>query len=168
MSTRHNVVFMGTEGTYEDDKGNKKEYGKLKFNKDGKINLACIKDYPKVYVHWDGYPSGALPILRDFLNTDGARSRMHDPEYLSAYYIGYKIIHDFGFTNLKSLDDYKSIGIATKLSDWTDFTYIVKPEKIDATKIKFVIYILSQNKKLIAKVENINDLESLEDCEWWY
>lgn len=168
MGTRHNVVFMEKEGKYEDDKGNKKEYGKLKFNKNGKLNMQCVKNYPKVYVHWDGYPSGALPILKEFLNSDEARSRMNDPEYLSAYYVGWKIIHDFGHTNLKSLDDYRSIGIESKLSDWCDYTYIIKPESIDATKTKFVIYILNYEFKLIQKIENINNLEEYMEEEWWY
>lgn len=157
MGTRHNVVF--------------KENSKIKFNKDGKLNLKCIKDCPKVYVHWDGYPlgyvneddtvgGGALPILRDFLNTNGAKSRSHDREYLSAYYVGWKIIHDFEFTNLKKLDDFRSIGIETKLNDWCDYTYIVGPEATSADTWKFVIYVLDYKLKLIKKVENINDLES--------
>ena len=168
MGTRHNVVFMGREGIYRDDKGNEKEYGKLKFNKNKKLNMRCIKDYPKVYVHWDGYPSSALNILKDFLNSDGARSRMTDPEYLSAYYVGWKIIHDFGHTNLKELDDYRSIGIESKLNDWCDYTYIIKPESIDASKAKFTIYVLNYKFELIEKIENINNLEKYMEEEWWY
>ena len=158
MGTRHNVIFNGAD--------------EIKFNKDGKLNMKCIKYSPKVYVHWDGYPlggfdketgtvfGGALPILKEFLNTDGAKARSHDREYLSAYYIGWKIIHDFGFTNLKNLDDFRSIGIETQLNDWADYSYVIIQESTSHDTWKFVIYVLDYNLKLIKKVENINDLES--------
>lgn len=154
MGTRHNVIFC-----------EKKE---IEFNVGGKISLRCIKNSPKIYVHWDGYPSGALPILKEFLNSEGARHRNNDMEYLSAYYIAWKIIHDFGHTNLKELDDYRSIGIETSLNDWCDFTYIIKNEPVDAMHSKFVIYVLDANLKLLRVIENINNLEAYEQEEWWY
>ena len=153
MGTRHNVVFTNDE---------------IEFTVEGKIKQKSIKNAPKIYVHWDGYPSGALPILKDFLNSEGARHRQTDCEYLSAYYVAWKIIHDFGKTNLKELDDYRSIGIEASLSDWCDFTYIVTTEPTDATYRKFVVYILGYNYKLIEKIENINNLEKYEECDWWY
>lgn len=168
MGTRHNVVFLGPEYRYKDNNGNEQKMNKLKFNANGKINLTCIKNAPKVYVHWDGYPSGALPILKDFLNTDGAKHRLNDEQYLSAYYIAYKIIHDFDKTNLKELDDFASIGVEPKLNDWCDFTYIIQPETVDASYSKPVIYVLDYNYKLIQKIENINNLEKYIDEEWWY
>ena len=168
MGTRHNVVFMGKKYTYEDDNGNKKITNELKFNKSGKVNLTCLKNSPKIYVHWDGYPSGALPILKEFLNSQGARARMCDEQYLSAYYIAWKIIHDFETTNLKTLDDYRSIGIETSLNDWCDYTYIIRPEARSATFTDFTIYVLDYNLKLIEKIENINNLEKYFDKEWWY
>ena len=164
MSTRHNVIFMGNEFTYEDKDGNKKTANELRFKKDGSIYKQCIKNSPKVYVHWDGYPIaksengyfGALPILTNFLNSEGARSRMHDEQYLSAYYIGWKIIHDFGHTNLKDLDDYRGIGIETTLSDWADWNYIIKPEAKSHNNYKFTIYVLDYNLKLVAKIEQMD------------
>lgn len=170
MGTRHNVVFMGYEHEYEDEKGNKKIANQLNFAKTKKVYKKCLKDCPKVYVHWDGYPSGALPILKEFLNTEGARSRMHDPEYLSAYYISWKIIHDFGHTNLKQLDDFRSIGVETQLSTWADYTYIIKPEAKSHNNNKFVIYVLDYNLKLIAKIERLDDIDTFEQeqPEWWY
>lgn len=155
MGTRHNVVFQQWE----------KE---VKFNKNGKLNLNCIKNANKIYVHWDGYPSGAIPILQEFLNSTGAQHRMCDNEYLSAYYVGWKIIHDFGHTNLKELDDYRSIGLENSLNDWCDFTYIIQPETVDAKFIKFVIYVLDYSLKLLCKIENINDIEKYENEDWWY
>ena len=161
MATRHNVIFNGDN--------------EIKFNKSGKLNKKCIKHSPKVYVHWDGYPlggfdeetesvyGGALSIFKEFLNTDGARARAHDLEYLSAYYIGWKIAHDFNYTNLKSLDDFRGIGIETELSDWADYNYVIQKEMTSHDTWKFVINVLDYNLKLIKKVENINDLESYKE-----
>lgn len=156
MGTRHNVVFQPCE--YYDKETNKR-INEIKFNKNNKLSLKSIKNSNKIYVHWDGYPSGALPILRDFLNSDGARNRMCDTEYLSAYYIAWKIIHDFGHTNLKELDDYRSIGMENNLNDWCDYTYIIQPERVSGGYNKFVIYILDYNLKLIDKISNINNID---------
>lgn len=165
MGTRHNVVFLGKEFY---DKENNKKINELEFNKNGKIKIRCLKNAPKIYVHWDGYPSGALPILRDFLNTDGAKNRLCDEQYLSAYYVAYKIMHHFGHTNIKTCDDFRSIGIEPSLNDWCDYTYIIQPETVDATYTKPVIYILDYNYKLISKINNISNLEEYENEEWWY
>ena len=165
MGTRHNVVFQPCEYTNEETK---KRINEIKFNKDNTLNLNCVKNSNKIYVHWDGYPSGALPVLKDFLNSDGARNRMCDTEYLSAYYVAWKIIHDFGHTNLKELDDYRSIGLENNFNDWCDYTYIIQPQSVDASYKKFVIYVLDYKLRLIEKIENINNLEKYENEKWWY
>lgn len=154
MGTRHNVVFMYPENEY-------------RILKNGKLSFASLKKNPMIYVHWDGYPSGALPILVEFLTSDGARYRINDTEYLSAYYIAWKIIHDFGYTNLKELDDYRSIGIQTECNDWCDYTYIIQKNTITIVKGgggKFagdgeILYEFNYNEE---KIEDIKDMD------WFY
>ena len=106
-----------------------------------------------IYVHWDGYPSRALPILVDFLTTEGARYRINDVEYLSAYYVAWKIIHDFGIQNLKDMDDYRSIGIEVECNEWCDYTYIVKGDII--TIINYNGKVLHEFKYLEEDIENV-------------
>ena len=150
MGTRHNVVFA-----YEED---------IKYiNKGKKISQANLKGKaPMIYVHWDGYPSGALPILQEFLQTEGAIYRKNDIEYLSAYYVAWKIIHDFGFSNLKKLDDYRSIGIESQCNDWCDYTYIVIPSQEK-------IIICDGNGKILADFfYNEQLIEDVKYEEWYY
>ena len=149
MGTRHNVVFLYPEN-------------EIKYLKNGKVSFASLKKNPMIYVHWDGYPSGALPILVEFLTSDGAKHRINDTEYLSAYYICWKVIHDFGITNLKELDDYRSIGIETECNDWCDYTYIIKNDIItvvnyNGQKLYEFNYIQENLEQVIEIINKIND-----------
>lgn len=147
MGTRHNVVFV-----YNEDE--------IKILKNGKVSFANFKSkVPMVYVHWDGYPSGALPVLVEYLNSEGAKRRLHDPEYLSAWYIAWKIIYDFEKIP-KDCPDYTGIGIETQCNDWCDFTYIVCRE---------IIYILSYDGTILYKFHyQEEDLDDIKQEEWYY
>lgn len=150
MGTRHNIVFIN-------DKESIKEL------KNGSISSARLsKNNPCVYVHWDGYPSGALPILIEFLSIAGAQNRICDKEYLAAWYVAYKIITEKGADseNIKNFADFTGIGIEAKLNSWCDFTYIICGDEI---------YICDYKMKLLCifnyKEDTIDDIKY---CEWYY
>ena len=86
------------------------------------INVEDV-DCPMVYVHNDGYPKGILPVLTEYLRTDGAKSRKDDMEYLSAYFLAYSIIRKKG-SELRKLDDYTTFGI-TSPRTYANYNYCV-------------------------------------------
>lgn len=150
MGTRHNIVFTYPENVKYISKGKKISQANFK----GKC--------PMIYVHWDGYPSGALPILKEFLQSEGAMHRKNDIEYLSAYYVAWKIIHDLGYSNLKEIDDYRSIGIESQCNDWCDYTYVVIP-------LMEKIIVCDGSGKIIADFfYNEQLIEDIRYEEWFY
>ena len=88
MSTRGNYVFIDYPVK---DNGNN-EWVKdpeqiVNLKKGISDDTETIKRGNKIYIHWDNYPSGAIPRLFEFLSLEGARSRKYDKEYLSAWFV---------------------------------------------------------------------------------
>lgn len=85
-----------------------------------------------IYIHWDMYPSHFLPIAIDFLNLEGAKHRYDDSYYLSAYFVAFYINEIIAKgADLRDLDDFRSIGIATDLNDDIEYCYLIVPNFID-------------------------------------
>lgn len=204
MSTRGNYVFIDAPLKVDDD---------LNFIKDedGKWvvdveelrqledtiddDLISIKYGQKVYVHSDNYPSGAIPPLLEFLNTNGAKNRVNDDSYLAAWFVTYKCLEmlpytrsfydrDFkpedcinpSYNDLVNSNDFFGVGLLTGLSYWADYTYVICPElkSLDSpeTTGKSVIYVYNvsygdKKCKFLGKFVSDVDIEELKEAEWW-
>lgn len=158
-------------------------------------DLLSVKYGQKVYVHSDNYPSGAIPPLLEFLNTDGAKNRVNDDSYLAAWFVTYKCLEMLPFTrsigdkdfnrkdcinpsyeDLVKSNDFFGVGLETNLSSWCDYTYVICPElkSLDSpcTTGKSVIYVYESNYrqknfKFVDKFVSDIDIGELEAKSWW-
>ena len=162
MSTRGNYVFIDYPI---------KKVGENKWEKDPeaivqmKLGISdeteCIKKGNKIYVHWDNYPSYALPTLFEFLRLDSALGRKTDKEYLSAWFVAYKTVGlNETFTDNLS---FTGVGLENSLNDWCDYTYVILPDKEG-----FRIFIYDHHLNFIDEIHSTEDLKALENEEWWY
>lgn len=125
---------------------------------DGRIDVKN-EDCPMVYVHSDGFPEGLLPILTEYLRTDGAKSRKNDAEYLSAYFLAYSIIRKNG-SELSELSDYTQYGITTP-NTYANYHYCVANNYGE-----FTIFICdSQGEVLDITSSKTYGLCTCEDCK---
>lgn len=162
---------MGTRGNYVFIDYPVKQVGENEWKPDAEaiVNLKlgisndteCIKRGNKVYVHWDNYPSYALPTLFEFLHLKGAVGRKTDKEYLSAWFVAYKTV---GLNETFTGDcDFTGVGLENYLNDWCDYTYVILP---DAEGFRIFIYDYHFN--FIDEIHSDDDLEELAKEEWWY
>lgn len=126
-----------------------------------------IKRGFKIYVHWDNYPSGALPRLFQFLKLKGAEGRAYDPSYLSAWFVTYNccLNNDWELKpfDLENHHSFTGIGLENNLNDWCDYTYVIL---YDSQGFRIFIYDWEFN--FIDEVHTTDDLEELKNEEWWY
>lgn len=161
MSTRGNYVFI--------DYPVKEENGNWVKDPEALVNLKLgisddnevIKRGNKIYVHFDNYPSYALPTLFEFLHLPGAKGRYNDVEYLSAWFVAYKTV-GLGKT-FDANAAFTGCGLETRLNDWCDYTYVIVPD----VKGTFRIFIYDYHLNFIDEIHSDDDLKELEEEEWW-
>lgn len=163
MATRGNYVFI--EYPHKKDEDGKwvedaEAIVKLKLGISNDNDI--IKNGYKIYVHWDNYPSGAIPRLFEFLSFDGAKARSNDASYLSAWFVAYNCCYGEE-DSFSSKRDFSGVGLENNLSDWCDFTYVILPD------IKgFRIFIYDYDFNFIDEIHSNDDIEDWETAEWWY
>lgn len=204
MSTRGNYVFIDVplkvddELIYiKDENGNfivdVEELNQLEKTIDDE--LLSIKYGQKIYVHSDNYPSGAIPPLLEFLNTNGAKRRVNDDSYLAAWFTTYKCLEMLPYTRSFYNNDFKpedcvnpsyedlvksadlfGVGLITSISYWANYTYVICPElkSIDEyeTTGNSIIYVyktsyIDKNCKFIDKFKSTDSIEELKQKDWW-
>lgn len=204
MSTRGNYVFIDVPLKVDEDlnfvrneNGNfvvdYKELNQLEKTIDDE--LLSIKYGQKIYVHSDNYPSGAIPPLLEFLNTNGAKNRVNDESYLAAWFTTYKCLEMLPYTRSFSDRDFKpedcinpsyddlinsndlfGVGLITHLSYWANYTYVICPElkSIEGpeTTGNSIIYVYSvsytnKNCKFLGKFKSTDSIDELKQKSWW-
>ena len=179
MSTRGNYVFCGLP--YKKD-----EEGNYVYDAEQIVNLKLgisdetplIKNGLKVYVHWDNYPSGAIPRLFQFLSLEGALSRAGDESYLSAWFVTYNCClssyYELEPCDITKKNDFTGVGLENSLNDWCDYTYVILPDianrkiNYNAEQYGFRIFIFDYHFNFIDEIHTSDDLNELEQEEWWY
>lgn len=161
MSTRGNYVFIDYPVKEENGKWVKDSSQivelKLGISNDSEV----IKRGNKIYVHFDNYPSYALPTLFEFLNLPAAKARGSDKEYLSAWFVAFKTVGlNETFTDERS---FTGVGLENYLNDWCDFTYVILPD-VDG----FRIFIYDYQLNFIDEIHTTDCLKELEAEDWWY
>lgn len=163
MSTRGNYVFCGYP--YKDN-GNgdwvKDPEQIVELKKGISDDTDLIKRANKIYVHWDNYPSYALPTLFEFLHLEGAQGRFNDHEYLSAWFVAYKTV-GLGKT-FEENSSFTGVGLENHLNDWCDYTYVILPD----TNGTFRIFIFNYNLEFIEEIHSTDYLEDYVEEDWWY
>lgn len=197
MSTRGNYVFIDYPVKEENGNWVKDPEQIVELKKGISDETPLIKGGHKVYIHFDNYPSYALPNLFEFLNCDGAKSRANDPSYLSAWFIAHHAVNrclKYGvkkpeFKNWRersewygnyepkgedilNTDDFTGIGLENRLSDWANYTYVILNDVYieNNTHIKshgFRIFIFDYQFNFIDEIHSTDDLEELKEAEWW-
>ena len=181
MSTRGNILFLNNY--YLENEGIKKKDIK-KINKWSDI----LNNGHQIYVHSDMYPSGALPMLQEYLQTDGAKNRAFDSSYLSAWFVVFKglkmlpytvgMTTDKNFTeitnpsmkNFKESKDYFGIGLMTGPAYDSDYSYVVAPlgEKYKTDKNSFDIYVFEGvYDNFVCRLNSEDNLNDFLDKKWW-
>lgn len=179
MSTRGNYVFIRYP-IKEDENGRfaTDDNGDFVIDEELRAKLYdsisddddLIKDGNKVYVHWDNYPSYAVPRLLRFLRLQGAQDRLSDRSYLSAWFVTYVC------TEGKDVDweskSFTGCGLENHLSDWADYTYVICPciEKRDgieywADYVKVFVY--NHSNDYIGSFLSSDCLEDIEASAWY-
>lgn len=161
MSTRGNYVFIDYPVKEENSKWVKDPKALVNLKKGISNDDEVIKRGNKIYVHWDNYPSYALPTLFEFLNLDSALGRKTDKEYLSAWFVAFKTV-GLGETFDKGLS-FTGVGLENYLNDWCDYTYVILPD-VDG----FRIFIYDYQLNFIDEIHTTDCLKELEAEEWWY
>ena len=163
MSTRGNYVFCdyplkdnGNNEWVEDPS----QIVELKKGISDETDL--IKHGNKIYVHFDNYPSHAIPNLFKFLQLGGAKGRSTDKEYLSAWFVAFQTV---GLGNEFREDlAFTGCGLENYLNDWCDYTYVILPDE-DAT---FRIFIFDYHLNFIDEIHSTDNLEELAKEDWWH
>lgn len=163
MSTRGNYVFIEYPYVKNEDGEWVKDVKSITNLKLGiSDDTEVIKRGRKIYVHFDNYPSYALPTLFEFLHLDESKGRNDDVEYLSAWFVVYKAIGlDGTFTKNTA---YSGIGLENNLNDWADYTYVILPD-INGT---FRIFIYDFQLNFVDEIHSDDCLQDLEEEDWWY
>lgn len=162
MSTRGNYVFIDYPVKEENGDWVKDPQQIVDLKLGISDETPVIKHGNKIYVHFDNYPSHAIPALFEFLNLPGAKERSYDIEYLSAWFVAYQIVGLGGtFDNGRV---FAGCGLENYLNGWCDFTYVILPDD-GAT---FRIFIFDRKFNFIDEVHSTDDLKELEEEEWWY
>ena len=179
MSTRGNYVFAEYPYKKDDDGDYRLDPEQIVNLKKGISNeTEVIKNGYKIYVHWDNYPSGALPRLLQFLELKGAKARAGDLPYLAAWFVTYNCCLNSHWElepcDIAAKNDFTGIGLETKLNDWCDYTYVIVPDITikENGYIKkqngFRIFIFDYKFDFIEEIHSTDDIEEYETAEWWY
>ena len=161
MSTRGNYVFIDYPVKEENGNWVKDPSQIVELKKGVSDDLEVIKRGNKIYVHYDNYPSYALPTLFQFLHLSGAKARGFDKEYLSAWFVAFKTVGlNETFTDECS---FTGVGLENYLNDWCDYTYVILPDKEG-----FRIFIYDYQLNFIDEIHSTDCLKDLEEEEWWY
>lgn len=107
MATRGNVIFLEQE-----------EY-----------DLKELDEYPTVYIHYDMYEEHFIPIIRKFLNLNGAIARKFDSSYIMAWFIKFYIDEIKDVENIEELNDFSGIGVDNSINDWSEYVYVIIPNR---------------------------------------
>ena len=187
MSTRANVLFL--------DNWNKDDFDEFKY-KTIDENAKCIKEARNIYIHSDMYPSGAIPVLHEFLNLNGAKARGNDSEYLSAWYVAWNVNNQIkycmdvpyeewkseefrnqkrGNDDIKQCRDFRGIGISNCIHGDVSYVYVVDyVEKgyFENEESYFDIYIYKYDYDIeafrhLAIVDTRDSLDELKKNWWW-
>lgn len=159
MSTSANIIFANN--FFKSDEIYLDEYIDNDFD--------FVKHGCQVYIHSDGYPENILPLLKQFLKSNGAYKRRNDYSYLSAWFITYYCMFykmpyliepvDWSFSNymdyyVSSKDDILEVpdfmGIGINNGGYTDcsFTYVIFERDVSS----FNVFMYGSDKKFIELV----------------
>lgn len=78
-----------------------------------------------IYSHYDGYPSGIQPLLRNFINMFTSYRGYFDEDYMTAQYI-YELIKETHDRNPGR--HYLGFGVGTEKHGNIDYFYLVKKD----------------------------------------
>ena len=184
MGTSANIIFANNYYTKDMDENIDK-------------NISQDFDYVKMgnqtYIFLDGYPSNILPLLCDFLSSNGAKQRSKDYQYLSAWFVAYYCIfyqlkfikasdklsegyidiesydeyrdnYTPSYEDFKSVSDFNGIGIHNGDFDEQVYTYLITE---GALKDTFNIWIYDYSNKFITFIVSTEDLSQYESEEWY-
>lgn len=127
MATRGNVIFL------------EEEY----------FNLRELDDNLSIYIHYDMYEEHFIPILKKFLNLNGAIARRFDSSYIMAWFIKFYIDEIKDVENIEELNDFTGIGVDKGINDWSEYVYVITPTRNTDGEGNFKIDVWHMNKPYI-------------------